>query len=100
MSYTQLTQEQRYQISALLKMEHSQKEIARVIGTHKSPISRELLRNRGQRGYRPKQAQYLAISRRYHRRVRIQPETWEIIEDKLKLDWSPEQISGWLAELN
>ena len=66
MSYTQLTQEQRYQIYALLKMEHSQKEIARVIGTHKSTISRELHRNCGQRGYRPKQAQYLAISRRYH----------------------------------
>jgi IS30 family transposase len=28
--------------------------------------------------------------------VRIQPETWKIIEDKLQLDWSPEQISGWL----
>jgi len=96
MSYTQLTQEQRYQIYALLKIGHNQTEIAEVIGSHKSTISRELHRNCSQRGYRPKQAQYLAISRRYHRRVQIKPSSWEMIEDKLKLDWSPEQISGWM----
>ena len=42
MNYTQLTQEQRYQIYALLKMGHNQTEIAAVIGTHKSTVSREL----------------------------------------------------------
>jgi IS30 family transposase len=97
MSYTQLTQEQRYQIYALLKIGHNQKEIAEVIGSHKSTISRELRRNCGQKGYRPKQAHSLAIRRRYHRQVRIQSETWQIIEDKLQLDWSPEQISGCLC---
>lgn len=97
MSYTQLTQEQRYQIYALLKIGHNGTEIAKVLGSHKSTICRELHRNCGQRGYRPKQAHFLAISRRFHRRVRIQPETWEMIEAKLKLDWSPEQISGWMG---
>ena len=57
---TQLTREQRYQLSALLKMGHSQTEIAEVIGMHKSNIRREFRRNRWQRGYRPKQAHYLA----------------------------------------
>ncbi|HSG43419.1 MAG TPA: helix-turn-helix domain-containing protein, partial [Anaerolineales bacterium] len=57
MKYTLLTQEQRYQIQALLKMEHSQTEIASALGVHKSTISRELQRNRGKRGYRRKQAQ-------------------------------------------
>ena len=55
-TYTQLTQGQRYQISALLKIGQNQTEIAEVIGKHKSTISREVRRNRGQRGYRPKQA--------------------------------------------
>jgi IS30 family transposase len=64
MSYTQLTQEQRYQIYALLKTEHSQTKIASVIGVNKSTISRELRRNRGKRGYRPKQAHRLAQERR------------------------------------
>jgi IS30 family transposase len=96
MSYTQLTQEQRYQISALLKMGHNRTEIAEVIGTHKSTVSRELGRNRGLRGYWPKQAHRKALSRRNHSRVRIMPEIWELIEAKLRLEWSPEQISGWL----
>ena len=64
MSYTQLTQEQRYQIYALLKTAHSQTEIATVIGVHKSTISRELLRNCGKRGYRPQQAHRFAKQRR------------------------------------
>jgi len=63
-TYTQLTREQRYQLSALLKMGHSQTEIAEVIGMHKSNILREFRRNRRQRGYRPKQAHYMATERR------------------------------------
>ena len=52
--YTQLTQEQRYQIYALMKAELNQSEIAMIVGVHKSTISRELRRNTGQKGYRPK----------------------------------------------
>ena len=96
MSYTQLTQEQRYQISALLKMGHNRTEIATVIGVHKSTVSRELRRNRGQRGYRPKQAHQKALSRRKKAKPRIPKATWMLIEDKLRQDWSPEQIAGWL----
>ena len=62
-TYTQLTREQRHQLSALLKMGHSQTEITEVTGMHKSTISRELRRNRGQRGYRPKQAHTMAMKR-------------------------------------
>jgi IS30 family transposase len=96
MSYAQLTQEQRYQISALLKMGHNRTEIAEVIGAHKSTVSRELRRNSGLRGYRPKQAHRKALNRRNHSRARIMPEIWEMIEAKLRLEWSPEQVSGWL----
>jgi len=95
-TYTQLTQEQRYQISALLKMGHNRTEIAAVIGAHKSTVSRELRRNRGQRGYRPKQAQQMASSRRKKAKPRIQEDSWSLIESKLCQDWSPEQISSWL----
>ena len=95
-TYKQLTQEQRYQIYALKKIGHNQMEIANVISVHKSTVNRELQRNRGRRGYRPKQAHQLALSRRNKAKRRIQPETWELIEAKLRQDWSPEQISGWL----
>ena len=63
MNDTQLTREQRYQIYALLKAGHDQSETATLLGCHKSTISREMRRNRGQRGYRPKQAQELAVAR-------------------------------------
>jgi IS30 family transposase len=97
MSYTQLTREQRYQIYALKKADHSQTEMAAIIGCHESTISRELARNGGQRGYRPKQAQELALSRKLPaHRPRIQPETWAQVESLVQQQWSPEQISGRL----
>jgi len=99
MSYTQLTQEQRYQISALLKTERSQNEIAIVVGVHKSTICREVQRNRGKRGYRPKQAHRFALKRRRNAvQKRIAAESWLWIEDMLRQDWSPEQISNWLKK--
>jgi IS30 family transposase len=95
--YTQLAREQRYQIYALKKAGHSQSKIAEVLGVHKATISRELKRNRGQRGYRPKQAHQRAQKRHREKpRKRITAETWSLIESHLRLDWSPEQISGWL----
>lgn len=101
MSYTQLTCEQRYQIYALMKMGHTQTEIAEVIQKHKATISRELKRNKGSCGYRPKQAHQKALDRRDHAKPRIDPESWELIRSKIRLEWSPEQVSGRLkAEEN
>ena len=92
MAYTQLTPEQRYQIYALLKMGHSQTEIAINLGVHKSTLSREVRRNRGKRGYRPKQAHRKALRRREKKaQSRITSETWAVVAEKLKLDWSPEK---------
>ena len=99
MKYTQLTYEQRYQIKALLDMKCTQTEIAQQLGVNKSTLSRELQRNRGQRGYRPKQAHQKAVERRAGKvDTTISPETWQQVEEKLQLDWSPEQISGWLKK--
>ena len=96
--YTQLTREQRYQIKALLKTGHSQTQIADVLGVHKSTISRELDRNRGQRGYRPNQAHRMAMERRGKAQKRIQASTWALVEKLIKRDWSPEQISERLKQ--
>jgi len=38
------------------------------------------------------------MSRKKKNKLRIVPETWTLIEEKLRLDWSPEQISGWLKK--
>jgi IS30 family transposase len=98
MNYTQLTQEQRYQIYALLKMGHNQTEIAEVIEVHKSTISRELQRNRGLKGYRPKQAHQFAMNRRHRAQSRIEGSTWALVESMIRKDLSPEQISEWLKK--
>ena len=96
-TYTQLTQEQRYQIHALLKTGHRASEIAPVIGVHPSTISREVQRNQGLRGYRPQQAHRSTIARRQSKACRrIAGETWQVVDQLLKEQWSPEQISGWL----
>jgi IS30 family transposase len=79
-------------------MGHHQTEIANCIGVDKATISRELKRNQGQRGYRPKQAHALAQSRRKWDKCRIGAETWALVEAKIRMDWSPEQISGWLLK--
>jgi len=61
-------------------------------------ISRELRRNTGERGYRPKQAHEKAIGRRAKVKPRITATTWKVVEEKLREDWSPEQVSGWLKK--
>jgi IS30 family transposase len=80
-------------------MGHLQVEIAKAIGVHKSTISRELRRNRGLRGYRPKQAHQLAMSRRGNSKPRINNATWTLIESLIRQEWSPEQVSCWLEKV-
>jgi IS30 family transposase len=55
--------EDRCQIYALSKRGASQKSIAEVLGVSQSVVSREMCRNRGQRGYRFKQAEAKAQAR-------------------------------------
>lgn len=97
MSYTQLTQGKRYQIYGLIKQGHNQTEIAANLACHKSTISRELRRNCGYKGYRPIQAQALAVGRRLRSHPRrISEQTWLQVEWLVRQQWSPEQIAGRL----
>ncbi len=97
MKYTQLTLSKRYHISALKKQGFSQKEIAQEIGVHPSTISRELKRNNDVvRGYDAELAQVQVAKREKHKKKRscLTKQIERYIRSKLKLDWSPEQISG------
>jgi IS30 family transposase len=77
----------------------SQIEIADTIGVHKSTVSREVKRNTGGRGYRHKQAHRFAIKRRKCKaNKRITDEDWEKVEELIRKEWSPEQISGRLQK--
>lgn len=97
--YKQLTYEERNQIYALLQAEKSKPEIAKQLGRDPSTIYRELSRNKGQRGYRPKQAQRKAEERsRKPRTSKMTPKKEEYIKTKLEIEWSPEQISGTMKD--
>jgi IS30 family transposase len=97
--YTQLTQEQRYQIYAFMKADFSKTQIASEIGVHKSTVSREMKRNQGKKGYRPKQAHIMAMKRRTkaHKFIKLTPPVIALINNFIQQDFSPEQISGFLA---
>ena len=97
--YHPLTEHQRYQIYALKKAGHDQQRIAATVGVSPSTISRELRRNRGQRGYRPHQAHQQALARRRAKAkaTSMTPAVIEQIEAGLRQEWSPEQIAGRLA---
>jgi IS30 family transposase len=94
MNYTHLTQEERYQIYALKKAGHTQIEIANVLERNESTISRELSRNCGQRGYRPKQAHSMSVERHAINARTIDDSAWQFAQERLLEQWSPEQISG------
>jgi len=98
MNYAHLTQDQRYQIFALLKAKTPKARIAEILGVHKSTISRELRRNAGAyHKYHPALAHRFALDRRREKvPPRISRQTWARVDEKLRLDWSPEQIAGWL----
>ena len=98
MNYKHLSQVERYQIYALMKAGHDQTQIAKLLDRHKSTISRELSRNRGLKGYRPKQACATATKRSEKSRNAATMLPWvaEQAACLLKLQWSPEQIAGKL----
>ena len=97
--YTQLTIEQRYQISGLKKAGFNQSRIASDLNIHKSTISRELRRNKGQRGWRPGQAQEKATARRQRcvGASKFRDADWQAVDKLIRDDFSPVQISERMA---
>jgi IS30 family transposase len=94
-----LTLAEREEISRAVVTGQSIRSVARQLGRAPSTISRELQRNGGQQCYRASQADQMAWDRS------CRPKSCKLVEnralahivaDKLRLQWSPEQIAGWL----
>ncbi|WP_088701371.1 IS30 family transposase [Halomonas campaniensis] len=102
MGYRQLTQIQRYQIFAYLETGISQRKIAKAIGVHSSTISREIKRNALTSGYAPEQAQSASDQRRRTawKVTKRLPSLIRWVTDQLMDEWSPQQISGFMAKAN
>jgi len=97
--YTQLTSEQRYQISGLKKAGFTQAAIAQEVGVHKSTISRELMRNQGQRGWQPAQAQRFRDERKRAclNGKQFSAADWHVVDSLIRADLSPEQAANRLS---
>ncbi|WP_419236975.1 IS30 family transposase (plasmid) [Photobacterium leiognathi subsp. mandapamensis] len=99
MSYQQLTEGRRYQISTLLELGISISEIAKKVKCHRATVYRELKRNRAHDQYCPKHAHASSISRRKTaHKYRTPVERIEFVRLLLSVDWSPEQISSVLTK--
>jgi len=97
-TYTRLTEEERYQIYEGVTEKYSHREIAAQINKHHSTVSREIKRNTGLRGYRPKQAQEKAQYRHQNkpRHIKLTPEIQSLITENIHHEWSPDQVQGRL----
>ena len=97
MNYTHLTQEERYQISTLLREGFSKRYIAWRLNRSPSTISREIARNRARDGYFAQHAHKLACRRHCPNPKRIPYDTWVQVIAYLDLQWSPEQIASHVS---
>ena len=97
-TYTRLTEDERYQIYEGLVHGVSHRTIAKQLGRSHSSISREAVRNKGLRGYRPQQAQRLALQRQASKpkHIKLTPQMQDVIAKNIQKDWSPEQVQGRL----
>jgi IS30 family transposase len=91
----------REEISRGLASGWSIRRIAAALGRAPSTISREILRHGGKPGYRAGAADAEA----WHRarrpkqcRLALRPRLRRLVENKLRADWSPQQIAAWLME--
>jgi IS30 family transposase len=94
-----LTLSEREEISRSVAAHQSARSMARLLGRSPSTVSRELKRNGGYDGYRaaPADEQAWARSRRPKRcKLATSPCLRRAVASKLRLNWSPEQIAGWL----
>ncbi len=94
-----LTLAEREEISRGLATDASIRQIAATLGRAPSTVSREIRRHGGAHMYRAAEADTRAWthSRRPKPcRLAISPMLQQIVASKLALEWSPEQVAGWL----
>ena len=94
-----LTLSERETISRGIAAHRSARSMARFLGRSPSTVSREVCRNGGYDRYRAAQADEQAwVRARRPKRCKLAtiPRLRQAVARKLGLNWSPEQISGWL----
>jgi IS30 family transposase len=94
-----LTLSEREELSRGIATHQSCRSMARLLGRPASTVSRELNRNGGYDHYRAALADEQAWTRsRRPKRCKLATNPWlrQAVASKLRLNWSPEQVAGWL----
>jgi IS30 family transposase len=94
-----LTLAEREEISRAGVVGHSTRAIAARLGRAPSTISREIQRNGGREYYRASQADQSAWDRGHRPKtgkLAANRALARLVAAKLRLQWSPEQVAGWL----
>ncbi len=102
--YSQLTLADRRRLHHLVERKVPINEMARQLGRHRSTIYREIKRNTFRDRELPEYSGYFSTvaddiakeRRRRLRKLRRHPQLRELVIDRLKAYWSPEQIAGRL----
>jgi IS30 family transposase len=95
-----LSEREREEISRGLARGDSFRVIGAALGRSHTTVSREVNRNGGRERYRAHDADEAAWGRaRRPKRCKLAVSCGlrEVVEEKLELDWSPEEISAWLG---
>ena len=90
---------EREEISRGVAAGDSCRAIAKRLGRAPSTVSRELVRNGGRSRHRAQRADAAAYQRAARPKackLVVEPRLREVVEAKLRLRWSPQQIAGWL----
>jgi IS30 family transposase len=98
-----LTLSEREEISRGIVAAQSIRRIAANLNRSPSTISREIARNGGFETYRATQADQAAWGRARRPKIcklALQPPLRRLVAKKLKQNWSPKQIAGWLKQNN
>jgi IS30 family transposase len=98
-----LTLSEREEISRGIVAQRSIRSMARLLGRSPSTVSREVRRNGGYDHYRAAEADAEAwVRARRPKRCKLANSPWlrRAVSRKLRLNWSPEQIAGWLRRVH
>ncbi len=92
-----LTLAEREEISRGVVAGHLIRSIATALGRAPSTVSREIRRNGGRRRYRASRADQAAWARRPQTcKLAANRALARLVAKKLQLEWSPQQIAGWV----
>ena len=104
-SYAHITKTERQEIAILLEKGYSQRDVARALNRNVSSISREIANNSVNGEYDPAKANHKSyVARKYSKyqgmKIESRPDLRAYVETHLKEDWSPEEVSGRIKEID